>query len=302
MTSMPGFERGACALAVCFALAACGGSSEDDASVAADDDAAVASPMAPPATDGGPVDDAPDGAAPTGDPDAEPDAIPQDGPAPTDATPVPDPDDEGQSPQPGTTDPDPPLNDPSADDPSAITAAQLAAIGAGCLDALDGAGIAYGYCPATRTLSAVAPDGAVRWSFDLPGADAANRIDAIAVTGAADAPLVIVARTVDADGALAHEISRFGLDGGFVETLPILVPASFADHLPPAPRDANLDDETLAAVADGDRLVVAGTRYGTLDGGDPHSARTGSPPADSRPRWTSRRVTPLRTVRSTAPT
>ena len=275
-------RRAAGAFVAALALAGCAGSSEDG-----DDGSTVATPAAAEPTSPTPLADDPATSPPGAGtreppvdtlPEADP-GTPSDASDPTDdPTTDPAPSDPEADPAGPPPDPEPPERDdpapPEAEPPAPVgapTDAQGAAIGADCLVAPGADGTAYGYCPATRTLSAVRPDGTVFWSFALPGEAATNRVDALAVTGDAGAPLVLVARTVDADGAIAHEISRFEAGGAFVDTLPILAPLPGpAPYLPPAPRDANLDDEPLLAVADGARLLVAGTRYATLEGGDPN--------------------------------
>ncbi len=159
------------------------------------------------------------------------------------------------------------LDDPLASD--GLTEAQRTQLPEDCLLAFDSADIAYCFSEPTRKFTSVNPDGTANWAFSLPGDNASNHIEGIAVFE--DQDLCIVADVTQTVGDSRHEVSCFELSGQFIATNPTLEPLPRLGD-PVKPRDPlaiNLDDESLLVAANNESLYLAGSEYLLTAGSDP---------------------------------
>ena len=154
---------------------------------------------------------------------------------------------------------------PVDDQPVELSAAQRATLPDDCLLALDALDTAYCFSPMDRNLMAVPVDGSTYWRDPLPGNNVDNHVEGVVI---ASETLVLVADTGPTTGDSSYEISRFDMDGAFVETLPILEPfqrlrGDFSAN-PPA---WDLDEEGLLVVADSEALYVGSSVHALIEGG-----------------------------------
>ena len=168
------------------------------------------------------------------------------------------------------TPPDNPGTPP--DDPlpiDGLTEAQRIQLPGDCLLAFDSAGIVYCFSAPTRKFASVNPDGTANWDFSLPGENATNPIEGIAVLD--DQTLCIVADVTQTIGDSRHEVSCFELTGQFIATNPTFEPLPrLGDPVKPHdPLAIDLDDESLVIAANNESLYLAGSEYLLIAGSDP---------------------------------
>ncbi len=160
----------------------------------------------------------------------------------------------------------PPDDLPSSD---GLTEAQRSQLPGDCLLAFDNADIAYCFSAPTRKFTSVNPDGTANWDYSLPGDNATNHIEGIAVME--DQNLCIVADVTATIGDSRHEVSCFDLNGEFIATVPTLEPLPrLGDPIKPRdPLAINLDDEFLLTAANNQSFYLAGSDYLMTSGSDP---------------------------------
>ena len=111
------------------------------------------------------------------------------------------------------------------DDPlpiDGLTEAQRTQLPGDCLLAFDSADIAYCFSAPTRNFISANPNGTANWDYSLPGENATNHIEGIAVLE--DQNLCIVADVTQTIGDSRHEVSCFELTEQFIATNPTLEP------------------------------------------------------------------------------